>query len=227
MILKGRREIFTDVKEITKGNICEVFSEAFDIHWMNAAEIKYLQEYERGAQPILQRVKEIRPEINYKIVENHAAEITAFKVGYVFGSPISFVQRASVDIEGKSGTADDAKIAILNEMMYEEGKAAQDKALGKDLSVCGVGYRIVLPKRVKTGVSAFQMLRLNPQTTFVVRFNNIYKNVAVAFSYVTLKDGTIRAGAYTEKEYFELEGSRGAVRVVSHQINRIGMIPII
>ena len=215
MILKGRREIFTDEREITKKNICEVFCEAFDVHLFNASDIKYLQEYERGVQPILRRVKEIRPEINYRIVENHAAEITAFKVGYVFGSPISFVQRASVDISGKSGAVDDGKIAILNEMMYEEGKAAQDKALGKDISVCGVGYRIVLPKKVKTGISAFNLLRLNPQTTFVVRFNDIHKKVAVAFSYVTLKNGDIRAGAYTENAYYELEGSRGAVRVVS------------
>ena len=98
MVLKGRREIFTDFTEITKKNICEVFNEAFNVHLQNAAEIKFLQEYEKGVQPILTRVKEVRPEINYKIVENHAAEITAFKVGYVFGSPISFVQRASVDI---------------------------------------------------------------------------------------------------------------------------------
>ena len=88
MVLKGRREIFTDVKEITKENICEVFEESFNVHLQNANEIKYLQEYERGVQPILRRVKAVRPEINYKIVENHAAEITAFKVGYVFGSPI-------------------------------------------------------------------------------------------------------------------------------------------
>ena len=48
MILKGRREIFTDEREITKKNICEVFCEAFDVHLFNASDIKYLQEYERG-----------------------------------------------------------------------------------------------------------------------------------------------------------------------------------
>lgn len=226
MILRGRREIFTDAREVTKENICEIFTESFSVHVVNAAEIKYLQEYERGNQPILKRVKEVRPEINYKIVENHAAEITAFKVGYVFGSPISFVQRASVDIEGNTGSTDDKKIAVLNEMMYEEGKEAQDKALGKDISVGGVGYRIVLPKKIKTGISAFSMHRLNPRTTFVVRFNDLYKSVAVAFSYVTLKDGTIRIGAYTDKSYFELESSVGGVCIKSEQPNRIG-IPII
>lgn len=224
MLLKGRREIFTDVKEITANNISEVLKDAFDIHRLNAGEIEYLQNYERGVQPILERVKEIRPEINFKIVENHAAEITAFKVGYVFGSPITFVQRANEE----NGTADDKRIAQLNEMMFEEGKASQDQALGKDISVCGVGYRIVLPKKVMTGTSVFDMLRLNPRTAFVVKYNDIYRRTALGVSYVELQDGTIRAGAYTDKSYFELESNGiGTFKVISEKPNRIGIIPIV
>ena len=227
MVLKGRREIFTDVKEITKENICEVMDEAFATHLQNATEIKYLQEYERGVQPIQNRIKEVRPEINYKVVENHAAEITAFKVGYVFGSPITFVQRASKDINNDNGEVDDKKISILNEMMFEEGKITQDQALGKDLAVTGVGYRIVLPKKEITGASVFDMLRLNPNTTFVVRFNDIYKKVAIGVSYIETKDGVIKAGAYTSKEYFELEGSRtGGFKIISEEKNLVG-IPIV
>ena len=112
MELRGRREIFTDVKEVTQSNITEVLKEAFSVHTVNAAEIRYLQEYEKGNQPILRRVKEIRPEINFKAVENHASEITAFKVGYMFGSPITFVQRASTDIANETGEKDDKNIAI-------------------------------------------------------------------------------------------------------------------
>lgn len=225
MLLKGRREIFTDVKEITKENICDVLAEAFSVHNLNAGEIKYLQEYECGNQPILEREKEIRPEINFKIVENHAAEITAFKVGYVFGSPITFVQRAN---NGDTGDIDDTKIAMLNEMMFEEGKATQDQVLGKDLAVTGVGYRLVLPKKIKTGTSVFDMLRLNPSSTFVIKYNDVYQRPALGVSYVTLKDGTISAGAYTNKYYYELEGSGvGSFKVISVTPNRIGIIPII
>ena len=228
MILKGRREIFTDEQEITQANIGTVLSEAYEVHSQNVREIKYLQEYERGVQPILTRKKEVRPEINNKIVENHAAEIVAFKVGYVFGSPITFVQRASVDSDGNSGKDDDKKLAILNEMMFEEGKAAQDQMLGKDLSVCGVGYRIVLPKRVKEGVSAFSILRLNPTNAFVVKFNDIYKRTALGVSYVKLKDDSYRVGAYTDTEYFELEGdSFNSLKVMRVLPNRVGIQPII
>ena len=227
MILRGRREIFTDVKEITKENISKVLADAFETHLLNVTEIKYLQEYERGKQPILDRVKEVRPEINNKIVENHAAEITAFKVGYVFGSPITFVQRASVDTDGNKGETDDKKLAILNEMMFEEGKAAQDQVLGKDISVCGIGYRIVLPKRVKDGISAFNILRLNPTNAFVIKFNDLYKKSAVGVSYITLSDDSYRVGAYTDKQYFELEGRDfSSLKVIVAVPNRVG-IPII
>ena len=227
MLLKGRREIFTDEKEITKQNISKVLAEAFAVHKLNAVEIKFLQEYERGNQPILRRVKEIRPEINNKVVENHAAEITAFKVGYVFGSPITFVQRASVDINGNNGSGDDKKIAILNEMMFEEGKITQDQVLGKDIAVCGIGYRIVLPKRVKDGISAFNILRLNPLTTFVIKFNDLYKKSAVGVSYIPLSDGSYRVGAYTNNQYFELEGRDfSSLKVIAAVPNRVG-IPII
>ena len=228
MDLRGRREIFTDVKEITKENISKVLADAYEVHLLNAAEIKYLQEYERGKQPILERKKEVRPEINFKAVENHAAEITAFKVGYVFGSPITFVQRASVDIDGNNGTTDDKKLAILNEMMFEEGKTAQDQVLGKDISVCGVGYRIVLPKKVKDGVSAFSILRLNPNNAFVVKSNDIYKKNVLGVSYITLADDSVRVGAYTDKQYFELEGKDfSSLKVINAVPNRVGIQPII
>ena len=228
MELKGRREIFTDVKEITKENISKVLADAFEVHLLNATEIKYLQDYERGNQPILTRVKEVRPEINNKIVENHAAEITAFKVGYVFGSPITFVQRANVDTSDDNGKTDDKRLAILNEMMFEEGKAAQDQALGKDISICGVGYRIVLPRKVKEGISAFNILRLNPNNAFVVKFNDIYKEKALGVSYVKLSDDSYRVGAYTNTSYFELEGKDlASLKVVRVEANMVGIQPII
>ena len=114
MILSGRREIFTDETKITAENIPLILQEAFPIHQKNRIEIEYLQKYEKGIQPILHRVKEIRPEINCRVVENHANEITTFKVGYIFGSPITFVQRASVDSKSSDGKTDDERISLLN-----------------------------------------------------------------------------------------------------------------
>jgi len=111
--------------------------------------------------------------------------------------------------------------------MFEEGKASQDQVIGKDISVCGVGYRIVLPKKVKDGVSAFNILRLNPNNAFVIKFNDLYKKSAVGVSYITLSDDSYRVGAYTDNQYFELEGKDpSSLKVIAAAPNRIG-IPII
>ncbi len=226
MDLRGRREIFTDVTEITKENICQVMDEAFEVHSLNAAEITYLQDYEKGKQPILNRIKEVRPEINYKVVENHANEITTFKVGYVFGSPITYVQRATIDVNGNEAEVDDKGIAILNEMMFEESKASKDKSLGKDISVCGVGYRMVLPKEERIGVSAIDILRLNPRTTFIVKANDIYKTKLIGATYTVTKENVVRMGAYTKDAYYTLQRDKGGFEVVSVEPNMIG-IPIV
>lgn len=228
MILQGRREIFTDETVITKENIGEILADAFPIHQQNSLEIEYLQKYEKGVQPILNRVKEIRPEINYKVVENHASEITTFKVGYIFGSPITFVQRASVDSKNTEGQQDDERISLLNEMMFEERKPSQDQALGKDLAIGGIGYRIVLPKKNPKGVSVFDMLKLNPLTTFIVKFNDIYKRPAIGVSYVVKSDNSIKVSAYTNDTYYELEGSAlVGFKVVFATPHLLGEIPII
>ena len=226
MDLRGRREIFTDVAEITKENICKVMDEAFETHLLNAAEIKYLQDYEKGKQPILDRVKEVRPEINIRAVENHAHEITSFKVGYVFGSPITYVQRASIDSSGETSKVDDKAIAILNEMMFEESKTSKDKALGKDITICGIGHRIALPRKERTGVSAFEMLRLNSQTAFVVKHNGMRKEKLIGASYVETKDSVIKMGAYTKDAFYELERDKAGFEIKSITPTRIG-IPIV
>jgi SPP1 family phage portal protein len=226
MDLRGRKEIFTDVEEITKENICQVMDEAFETHLLNATEIEYLQNYEKGKQPILDRVKEVRPEINFKAVENHATEITTFKVGYVFGSPITYVQRATVDADGNTADVDDKAIAILNEMMFEESKASKDKTLGKDISVCGVGYRIVLPKEERTGVSAVDILRLNPKTAFIVKANNIFKTKLIGATYTVTKENVVKMGAYTKDAYYQLEKDKGGFQIVKTEPNMVG-IPII
>ena len=226
MILTGRREIFTDVEKITSENICKVMDEAFETHLLNATEIEYLQNYEKGKQPILDRIKEVRPEINFKIVENHATEITTFKVGYVFGSPITYVQRSTVDGEGNKASVDDKAIGILNEMMFEESKASKDKQLGKDICVCGVGYRIVLPKKECIGVSAVDILRLNPKTTLIVKANNIFKKKLIGASYVITSDNVVKMGAYTDDAYYVLEKGKGGFELKETLPNLIG-IPIV
>lgn len=243
MELFGRKQIFCDKTNIDKTNILEVLGEAYAIHEQNRAEMLYLFEYVKGRQPILDREKQIRPEINEKIVDNMASEILEFKLGYEFGSPISYVQRARKDIKSRNAlfsffkklfTSDESKkedlrVSAINEMMVEECKAAKDLMLAKDVKTCGVGYRLILPKKIKTGVSVFDLLVLNPMNTFVVYSNDAYREPILGVSYFPHRDGNVTFGCYTKTSYFKIEMgiTKGFEDWFEEKPNTVGMVPII
>lgn len=243
MELFGRKQIFCDKTVIDKTNILEVLGEAYAIHEQNRTEMLYLFEYVKGRQPILDREKQIRPEINEKVVDNMASEILEFKLGYEFGSPISYVQRARKDIKSRNALfsflkkmftseeskKEDLKVAALNEMMVEECKAAKDLMLAKDVKTCGVGYRLILPKRIKTGVSVFDILDLNPMNTFIVYSNDAYRDPILGVSYFPHKDGSCTFGCYTKTSYFKIEKGikEGFEYWFKEQPNTLGMVPIV
>ena len=134
MELYGRAQIFCDKNEINRDNVLEVLSDALAIHEKNRAEMLYLFEYAKGKQPILDRKKDVRPEINEKVVDNMASEILDFKLGYEFGSPITYVQRGRRDIKSRNALfsfikkiftssvseEEDMRVSALNEMLVEE-----------------------------------------------------------------------------------------------------------
>lgn len=243
MELFGRRQIFCDAERIDKSNILEVLSDAYVIHQQNRAEMLYLFEYVKGRQPILDREKQIRPEINEKIVDNMASEILEFKLGYEFGSPISYVQRARKDIKSRNAlfsffkklfTSDESKkedlrVSAINEMMVEECKAAKDLMLAKDVKTCGVGYRLILPKKMKTGASVFDIMVLNPMNTFIVYSNDARREPMLGVSYFPHRDGSVTFGCYTKTSYFEIKlgGVVDNNEWISESPNIIGQIPII
>ena len=213
----GRTMIMTDEKEITKDNIISVVAQAYDDHQKNVIDEIFLMDYERGKQPILDRVKEIRPEINFNLVENRAAEIVDMHTGYCFSNPITLVQRAKVEPGKDEETKkkdndnkgdDDKKIALLNKAFTEQAKGTKDIELARNLFICGVGYQMVLPireKAKKRKYSPFEILVPNPLTTFVVYSNDAYRDPVLGCTYSVCKDGSIRLTAYSENLCFELE----------------------
>ena len=231
----GRKMIMTDETEITKDNIIAVTNSAFITHQQNAQEEIELIEYERGNQTILKRQKEIRPEINAKVVVNNAARIVDTHVGYCFSNPITLVQRAKIeaDKDESEGAKDDLKIALLNKMMYEQGKGTKDIQLARNLFICGVGYQMILPTRKKykkVRYSPFELLVPNPTTTFVVYSNDAYREPVLGCTYATRDDGTLALTAYSDKWCYEItrEKDESEFKVI-HKVtpNPLRMIPIV
>ena len=207
MLLTGRRQILTSEEYVTPQNIKAVLANALPKHQRNVRDIKYLWRYYKGAQPILARVKDVRSDINNKIVENHADEIVSFKVGYAFGEPITYAARAEDDCA-------DA-IAQLNDWNVENDKSAQDMDLATWMYVCGQGYKFVCPRsdvlsyEDEENETPYITEVIDPREAFVVYHNGIVKKPVLGVKIVKQTDET---GAltynllccYTETGYYEI-----------------------
>ena len=216
---KGRKKIYTDEKKIDHTNVITVLTDALITHTTNAEQIKYLMDYEKGIQPILSRVKEVRPEINIKIVENNAASITDFKISYEFGSPITYVQRSKKQLPESDPDEDDMRISTLNDMLFEESKVSEDVKLARDFKICGVGYRMIKAKKNIVGKSVFDIFTLNPLTTFVVYSNDIYQRPMLAVTYCEQKNGGKIYGCYTDDTYFEIDNGTRIINGIKYSVD--------
>lgn len=229
---KGRKMIMTDVEDITADNLPEILGKAMSVHTINKGQIDKLFKYEKGIQNILFRKKEVRPEINNTIVENHAYEIVNFKVGYTWGQPISYVQRANRDL---SNTKDkgDSIVNTLNEMFFEEGKHQKDQELARMFSICGIGYRMITPYKIKMGVSDFRLTNLDPRFTFVIYSADVFHEPKLGVTYWTDEDNINHYTVYTENKVFTFTSTdilNGVLNIkdgINETFNGIGCIPIV
>ena len=195
----GRRVIKTSVTNITSENVTDVLLKALSVHALNRSEIDYLWEYYKGKQPILNRQKEVRPEITNRIVENRANEIVSFKVGYLCGEPIQYV--------GKNGSEEITQgITRLNELMFAEDKAAQDQEIVEWQMICGTAYRLVLPdEKGEEDEAPFELYTLDPRDTFVVYSNEIGNKPVMAVKYSKDDNEITHYSIYTENMYYLVE----------------------
>ncbi len=195
----GRDTIYTLVDEITRENLPSVINNALTVHIKNSTQIKYLAEYEKGNQPILNREKIIRPEICNKAVENHAAEATAFFSGYFIGESCKYIQRGA-----KKGVSDD--IDRLNEYMYLADKESCDEELVNKFYCTGVGYRMCLASSDKNSDVPFEIDSCDPENTFIVYKSGFGKRRMLGCQIIKLADESTVYAGYTKTHYFETDG---------------------
>lgn len=230
MILKGRQKIIgdyttEDTKDISK--LCDILNKGFVIHKQNKVEIDYLIGYRSGVQPILRKTKEVRPEINNKVVINHAQMTTRTVNGYFLGNPIQYIQNGSTNKK--------ALIDELNRYVQYEDKASVDKEIGDYQSVTGVGYRIIYRDGELKDEVPFEDKSLDPSTTFVVYENSIAERQLVGVTYYNLYNDNLYTGqrvyVYTNHGLYEFETKQNAEckpeDLVNFQPYDVGGIPIV
>lgn len=231
MILKGRKKIITpfkseDLNDVA--NLIALVNQSMAEHYNNKLEIDYLVEYKNGSQPILDKEKLVRDEINNKVVLNHAQMVTRMVVGYFLGTPIQYIQAGDTDKK--------EEIDLLNRYVQFEDKASTDKEIGEMQSICGTAYRIIYTDGLYADEVPFEEKSLNPALTYVVYENTVAeKPVAGITYYDVLDDDHNLVGkkiyVYTENGLWDImtndSGMVGFDSEMQYMEYNVGGIPII
>lgn len=194
MLLKGRRVILSSVSSedlLDKSVLASVLNTAKRKHDTNKSEIDYLVNYYKGVQPILYKTKDVRPEINNKIVMNHAQMATRDIVGYFLGSPIQYVQ------SGRNNNQD--LVDELNRCVKYEDKPSVDKSIGDYQSITGTAYRIIYTDGSLVDKVPFEDRALDPATTFVVYSNDVSRKPLLGVTYYEICDAN---NAFVGTQYY-------------------------
>lgn len=232
----GRRRIYTDVKLIDKSNVLEVLEKAFAKHCANVMDMDFLLDYEAGVHPkIRDRKKKIRPEVDYKVVDNIAHYVTVFRTGYFWGSDYIYIQRGSDEIHGTDTIEDNLGIAGLNEMIANGNDiSAKRQRIGDFVEKVGVGYSLVDVKSKDEFEGSIinengnfidspcHIYDLDPRFTFIVYHNGVGHKSIMGVSFVLHQDSSKHFTCYTANEIFEIESNE----IKSVTPNFLRMIPI-
>lgn len=226
--LHGRRQIFTAEKEITDENVVAVLEKALQVHDKNRAEIRFLERYVRGWQPILQRTKTYNAEINNKVVVNIANQIVTFKASEFAGEPIQYVSRGSKNEEVPE------KVAEINDMMLAEGKQTKDLELAQKMFTGGVGYRLVFhdtgrPENEYLDEAPFEMYVTDSKSSFVVRAADVTKRVLMGVTYVfrDMNGTDPEYTVYTPNTTYTIAQGKNGLEIQNKVQHNFGMVSLI
>lgn len=216
-----RRVIYTDEPYIDSTNVVRVLNKAMETHEANRVDIQFLFNFEDGEQPLL-RKKTYRPDIDIECQDNLCHEITKFHEGFEWGSPITLIQRGERD----SGTSDENNgIALLNEQYEAEDIKTKTQKIGKDVTICNLGYTHVdVNMDYEDGDSFFKLNTLNPYTTFVIKSSFYIDGREMLGVTYREDDAQIKHfTCYTKDTRFEIQDDK----ILFEEMNPLQKIPII
>lgn len=193
----GRYPIYTDREIIDRHNVVDVLVKALPTHVRNSGQIDFLYKYYAGDQPILNREKKVRSEINNTVVENRAIEIVNFKTAYLIGEPVQYVSNGAEDMR--------EPIKELNEYMRLAHKHYEDKALVWWSHIAGTAYRMTMPAlENREDKSPFDIYSLDPRDAFVIYWSGLGHKPVMGVYIVTTGEGKKEYYCYTDRMYYKI-----------------------
>ena len=230
--LWGRLDIYASSDEITAENVVYELNTALPYHVQNLLQEDFLYWYRRNVQPIMNRHKDVHPEILNIVQENHSEEIVAFKNGYFLTKPAFYVARDT----GKQDA-----VNKLNEYLYRSQKHSADNKTVDWFHTVGKGVILVEPDRNGDPETPVHAYALDPRSAFVV-YSLKPGNEPIMGVNMVVVDDVAKFDVFTKDTVYHLTGGATgrmmstqvnsdflatAVEVESVEPNPLGLIPII
>ena len=242
--LRGRRRIYVDEDHVDRDNLFRVLEWAMITHMQNEADMQFLLDYEKGYQP-LPRNKTVRPDIDIKVNDNVANQVVVFKCGYVWGNTVLYVHRGNKDMSESDEDANrkqDLGVTMLNEMNEIEYVQYKQQELARFVEICGLGHMMVDVRPRYNGLSAFELITLDPRNTFCIYRNSAREEVIAGVTFRRTFYGDIYYTVFTPERRYEVLNMVSIVDPVTKERKKInewrelersgdknplGMIPIV
>ena len=189
LMLCGRRKIFTAEDDINRDNIVSVLNDILSMHIFNYQQEEYLYWYRRGVQPILNRTREVRPELVKHVIVNNANQIVTFKNGYFMQEPCSYSSR--IDDERVT-----EQVKRFNEYCYASGKAIVDNEIVDWFDTVGLGVLYIDPDRDGNDRVPFRCYALDPRSAFCA-YSYKPGNKRVLGVNIVVDNGVVMLDAFT------------------------------
>ena len=242
--LRGRRRIYVDEDHVDRENLFRVLEWAMITHMQNEADMQFLLDYEKGYQP-LPRNKTVRPDIDIKVNDNVANQVVVFKCGYVWGNTVLYVHRGNKDMsesDEDTNRKQDLGVTMLNEMNEIEYVQYKQQELARFVEICGLGHMMVDVRPRYNGLSAFELITLDPRNTFCIYRNSAREEVIAGVTFRRTFYGDIYYTVFTPERRYEVLNMVSIVDPVTKERKKInewreldrsgdknplGMIPIV
>lgn len=227
--LFGRKDIYV-TDDITPDNIIQRVNEVLQLHAVNVVEENELYWRRRGISPIFSRIKEVRPDINYKIAESSGIinYIVTFDNGWFLTQPAYYVARKS---------RSQSKVNKLNEFLYLSGKTDADNKVSNWFHTVGKG--VIWVKGNTPRKEPPKVYVLDPRSACVAYSLGVEKEPLLGI-HVVMNGNQLMVDAITRDSFYTLTGeivpTRATVaptftgtvnNILSITPNLLGMIPII
>lgn len=230
----GRQVIYTSEYDINENNILDVVRQGYVDYLTNISQCDFLLNYEAGNQP-LQREKKVRTDIDIIDIDNVANEVTEFKTGFMWGYPITFVQRG---VKDSGNEIESQSVALLNERYAANDSDSKRQQLARFVEVTGIGYTYVDIDTDEEEGNYFTVDVLDPRCAFVIRSRRaVNKRVVVGVSFYSDSTGTTYFTAFTDSTRYEIVNwkvvngekidDKWGFDNRSGEVNPLGMIPIV